>query len=184
MHNSTTYNVSIFNTLSPFYYMQRLNVFLIKILFQAFPRDSPLAIDMSTAILGLSENGELQKIHDKWLSRRACSSDRSETESEELDLQSFWGLFLICGIACILALLVYFWSMFRQFSRHRPEEPDSTNPVRSRSARLQTFLSFADGKEEKSKSSSKRKRESMPSNDFHKEDESIYRSGRIEGHFQ
>ncbi|MCL7023811.1 hypothetical protein MKW94_000673, partial [Papaver nudicaule] len=38
----------------------------------AFPRDSPLTVDMSTAILTLSENGDLQRIHDKWLSRSAC----------------------------------------------------------------------------------------------------------------
>ncbi|XWS68356.1 hypothetical protein CRYUN_Cryun04dG0082900 [Craigia yunnanensis] len=144
----------------------------------AFPRDSPLAIDMSTAILALSENGQLQKIHDQWLSRRVCSSESSEAESEQLDLQSFWGLFLICGIACVLALLVYFWLMFRQFSRHHPEEPYSTSPGGSRS-RLQTLLSFVDGKVEKSRSSSKRKRESV-SNGFDKEDESAYRSGRIE----
>ncbi|XVE93053.1 hypothetical protein REPUB_Repub01dG0157000 [Reevesia pubescens] len=144
----------------------------------AFPRDSQLAVDMSTAILALSENGELQRIHDRWLSRRACSSESSEAESEQLDLQSFWGLFLICGIACILALLVYFCLMFRQFSRYRPEEPDSSSPGRSRSARVQTFLSFVDGKVEKSKSSSKRKRESKPSNVDHKEDESTYQSGK------
>ncbi|EOX98906.1 Glutamate receptor 2 isoform 1 [Theobroma cacao] len=146
----------------------------------AFPKDSPLAIDMSTAILALSENGELQKIHDRWLSRKACSSDSSEAESEQLDLQSFWGLFLICGIACVLALLMYFSLMFRQFSRHCPEEPDSTSPVSSRSARLQTFLSFADGKVEKPKSSSKRKRESISGNGYHKGEESTFRSGRIE----
>ncbi|XVE66491.1 hypothetical protein DITRI_Ditri08aG0083600 [Diplodiscus trichospermus] len=144
----------------------------------AFPRDSPLAIDMSTAILGLTENGELQKIHDRWLSRRACSSESSE--SEQLDLQSFWGLFLICGIACVLALVVYFWLMFRKFNRHHPEGPDSTSPGNSRSARLQTFISFVDGKAEKSGSNSKRKRESVSSNNVHKEDKSTYRSGRIE----
>ncbi|XWS63198.1 hypothetical protein CRYUN_Cryun06bG0075300 [Craigia yunnanensis] len=55
----------------------------------AFPKDSPLAINMSTAILTLSENGQLQKIHDQWLSRRACSFESSEAESEQLDLQSF-----------------------------------------------------------------------------------------------
>ncbi|KAD7479147.1 hypothetical protein E3N88_02283 [Mikania micrantha] len=43
----------------------------------AFPRDSPLATDMSTAILKLSENGELQRIHDKWLMRSACSSQEA-----------------------------------------------------------------------------------------------------------
>lgn len=144
--------------------------FLSIFFFQAFPRDSPLAIDMSTAILGLSENGELQKIHDKWLSRRACSSEGFEEQTEQLDLESFWGLFLICGIACVIALIVYAWLMFRQFSQHRPEESDPTSLHRgSRSARLQTFLSFADGKIEKSNSSSsKRKREI---NGFHRDDE-------------
>ncbi|KAE8687732.1 Glutamate receptor 3.2 [Hibiscus syriacus] len=97
-------------------------------------------IDMSTAILDLSENGELQKIHDKWLSRSACSSEESEDEPEELDLKSFWGLFLICGTACILALLEYFLLIFRQFSRHCPEEPDSTSRDRSYSACLRTCL--------------------------------------------
>ncbi|XP_022725237.1 glutamate receptor 3.2-like isoform X2 [Durio zibethinus] len=147
----------------------------------AFPRGSPLAIDMSTAILALSENGELQKIHDQWLSKRPCSSESSEADSEQLDLQSFWGLFLICGIACILALLLYFWLMFRQFSQHHPEEPDPTGPGSCRSARLQTFLSFFDGKVEKSKSSSNRKRKSVFSVGYDKEDESTYTSGRIEG---
>ncbi|KAG4110575.1 hypothetical protein ERO13_D13G057200v2 [Gossypium hirsutum] len=129
----------------------------------AFPRDSPLAIDMSTAILALSENGELQKIHDKWLSRSACSSEKSEDEAEQLDLQSFWGLFLICGIACVLALFVYSLLMFRQYRRHCPEELDSTSHNNSFSAHLRTCLSFIDGKVEKSKSSSKRKRDSMHS---------------------
>ncbi|KAK8568373.1 hypothetical protein V6N13_106297 [Hibiscus sabdariffa] len=140
----------------------------------AFPRDSPLAMDMSTAILALSENGELQKIRDRWLSRSACSSE-SEDEPEEIDLKSFWGLFLICGIVCILALLVYFLSMFRQFSRHCPEEPDSTSRDRSCSERLRTCLSFVDKKVEKSQSSSKGKGESMSPNGYHKENVCTYR---------
>ncbi|KAE8708577.1 Glutamate receptor 3.1 [Hibiscus syriacus] len=146
----------------------------------AFPRDSPLAIDMSTAILALSENGELQRIRDRWLSKRACSSDNTEDDIEQLDLKSFWGLFLICGIACMLALLVYFWLMFRQFSRQRSEELDTTSPASSRSARLHTFLSFVDEKVERSKSSSKRKRESMSRNGYHIDDESTRRSVRME----
>ncbi|XP_022885901.1 glutamate receptor 3.5-like isoform X2 [Olea europaea var. sylvestris] len=39
----------------------------------AFQQDSPLVIDLSTAILQLSENGELQRIHDKWLTQNECS---------------------------------------------------------------------------------------------------------------
>ncbi|BFG38457.1 hypothetical protein CerSpe_247310 [Prunus speciosa] len=42
----------------------------------AFPRDSPLATDMSTTVLKLSEKGDLQKIRDKWLMRSACQNPR------------------------------------------------------------------------------------------------------------
>lgn len=135
---------------------------------------------MSTAILSLSENGELQKIHDRWLSKHACSSENSEDDIEQLDLKSFWGLFVICGIACMLALLVYFWLLFRKFSRLPPEKLDTSSPSTSRSTRLQTFLSFVDEKVEKPKSSSKRKRESMSQNGYRIDDESSHGSGRMD----
>ncbi|KAL9370376.1 hypothetical protein Peur_035516 [Populus x canadensis] len=149
----------------------------------AFPRDSPLAIDMSTAILQLSENGELQKIHNKWLQRKLCSSRDIGSSADQLQLQSFWGLFLICGIACVLALLIYFCTTFRQFSRHFPEESDSSVQSHSRSKRLQTFLSFADDKVEQwKKSKSKRKREDELSNRSGEGSMSVNRSERIQRH--
>ncbi|KAK2984453.1 hypothetical protein RJ640_026940 [Escallonia rubra] len=127
----------------------------------AFPRDSPLAVDMSTAILTLSENGELQKIHDKWLKRRGCSSQGSSLGSDQLHLSSFWGLFLVCGVACFLALLVYFCLMLCRFNRDYPEVSEPSRHGGSHSVRLQRFLSFADEKEEVSKSKLKRKRMEM-----------------------
>lgn len=129
----------------------------------AFPRDSPLAVDLSTAILKLSENGDLQRIHDKWLLRSACSSQGAKFEVDRLDLRSFWGLYLICGIACLLALFIYFLKMVRQFSRHYSPELDSSGRG-STSARLQTFLSFVDEKEQEVKSRSKRRQLEMASN--------------------
>ncbi|KAM7257641.1 hypothetical protein ACFE04_013382 [Oxalis oulophora] len=125
----------------------------------AFPRGSPLAIDMSTAILTLSENGKLQKIHDKWLSRKGlCSSrDTEYNDPDQLHLGSFLVLFLICGIACLLVLAIYFCTMFHSFKRHQHQE-DSELPARRSSSSLQRFLSFADGKIDESKSKSKRKR--------------------------
>ncbi|KAH7669334.1 glutamate receptor ionotropic plant protein [Dioscorea alata] len=123
----------------------------------AFPRDSPLAIDMSTAILALSENGDLQKIHDKWLTRGACSSTTDELDSNRLNLSSFWGLFLICGIACFIALLVYLVQMVRQFIRHSVgEEISSSERGSTRSGRsLHRFLSFVDDREEDVKNRSR-----------------------------
>ncbi|CAI9110464.1 OLC1v1010493C1 [Oldenlandia corymbosa var. corymbosa] len=125
----------------------------------AFPRDSPLAVDVSTAILKLSESGELQQIHDKWLQRSACSSESTKLEVDRLQLGSFAGLFSICGLACILALLIHFILIVRQFLRHYYEpDPESLSSSSSRSARLQTFLSFVDEKEETVKARSKRRR--------------------------
>ncbi|CAA6673454.1 unnamed protein product [Spirodela intermedia] len=68
-----------------------------------FPQDSPLAMDMSTAILTLSENGDLQRIHDKWLARSACAGKRTDLDSDRLHLINFWGLFILCGFTCLLA---------------------------------------------------------------------------------
>ncbi|KAL5557355.1 hypothetical protein UlMin_039591 [Ulmus minor] len=85
----------------------------------AFPRDSPLAIDLSTAILKLSENGNLQRIHDKWLMKGACSSEGAKQDVDRLQLKSFWGLFLLSGVAIVLALLLYLIKMLRQFYRYK-----------------------------------------------------------------
>lgn len=126
----------------------------------AFPRDSPLAMDMSTAILTLTENGKLQKIHNKWLKTQSCGQ-WSSSDSDQLQLRSFLGLFLICGIACCLALLIYLCSMihkFRQYFPHLSELVETPTPHSSRSVRIQRFLSFADEKEEAIKSKLKRKR--------------------------
>ncbi|XP_059643585.1 glutamate receptor 3.6-like isoform X2 [Cornus florida] len=124
----------------------------------AFQRDSPLAVDMSTAILKLSESGDLQRIHDKWLTRSACSSQGSELEVDRLHLKSFSGLFFVCGLACLLAVLVYFILMVRQFSRYYTDESESSDRSLRSAARLQTFLSFVDEKEETVKSRSKRRK--------------------------
>ncbi|KAJ9541865.1 hypothetical protein OSB04_028371 [Centaurea solstitialis] len=111
----------------------------------AFPRDSPLAVDLSTAILSLSENGDLQRIHDKWLIRSGCSTDNSELESDRLHLKSFWGLFLICGIACFIAIFIYFCQVFRRFRNVARSAVDSDG---SRSRRIQTLLSIIDEKKD------------------------------------
>ncbi|KAI7738381.1 hypothetical protein M8C21_008444, partial [Ambrosia artemisiifolia] len=122
----------------------------------AFPRDSPLAADISTAILKLSETGELQRIHDKWLMRSACSSQGTKFEVDQLELTSFRGLFIVCGLVCFLALLIYIALIVRQFYKHYPMLSESSG--RSvRSGPLQTFVSFVDEKEETIKARSKRK---------------------------
>lgn len=84
--------------------------------FQAFPKGSQLAIDFSTAILKLSENGELQRIHDLWLDTESCTKRNVARDATQLGLNTFWGLFLITGCASVFCCLVY-WT--RMIIRHR-----------------------------------------------------------------
>ncbi|XP_062178372.1 glutamate receptor 3.4-like isoform X2 [Phragmites australis] len=88
----------------------------------AFQRDSPLAADLSTAILQLSESGQLQRIHDEWFSRPSCASDDSEVGGTRLGLGSFWGLFLVCALICVFALVVFFIRVCWQYSQYSSSE--------------------------------------------------------------
>lgn len=111
----------------------------------AFPRDSPLAVDISTAILKLSENGDLQRIRDKWLVQSACSSQGAKFSVDRLELKSFKGLFFICGVACLLALFIYFVLIIHQYTKHKPNV--STHSLRSGHS-IKKFMSFVDEKQE------------------------------------
>ncbi|KAB2613632.1 glutamate receptor 3.4-like [Pyrus ussuriensis x Pyrus communis] len=133
----------------------------------AFQRDSPLAVDLSTAILQLSENGDLQKIHNKWLTHSECSTQLTEIDADQLSLTSFWGLFLICGIACFLALAVFFCRILCQYRRFTPEpveaDTEEIGPTNTRSRRslgstsFKGLMVFVDKKEAEIKHMLKRK---------------------------
>ncbi|EPS61884.1 hypothetical protein M569_12909, partial [Genlisea aurea] len=109
----------------------------------AFPRDSPLALDLSTAILTLSENGELQRIHDKWLIKAPCStsSDKTEIQSNRLHLTSFWGLYAIAGIVSVSAIVLHV-TVLRKSSSDQQQQGSGS------SKRLQTCWSVLDGRDE------------------------------------
>ncbi|KAK9021529.1 hypothetical protein V6N11_011516 [Hibiscus sabdariffa] len=132
----------------------------------AFQRDSPLAVDMSTAILQLSEKGDLQKIYNKWLTHSECMSQVNQVDENQLSLNSFWGLFLICGIACVSALIIFFYRVFAQYRRFVPEdeerEMETIEPSRPsrRSIGSKSFkqmIDFVDRKEIEIKDMLKRK---------------------------
>ncbi|KAF8063917.1 hypothetical protein N665_1177s0018 [Sinapis alba] len=116
----------------------------------AFQRDSPLAVDMSTAILQLSEEGKLENIRKKWLTySHECSMQIADTENYQISLQSFWGLFLICGIVWFIVLTLFCWKVFWQWQRLRTEEEGdevrgSEEASSSRSGRSLRAASFKD----------------------------------------
>ncbi|KAH0970946.1 hypothetical protein GBA52_023102 [Prunus armeniaca] len=108
---------------------------------------------MSTAVLKLSEKGDLQKICDKWLMKRACSAQGAKQSVDRLPLKSFWGLFVLSGIACFLALLLHVIRLVHQFYWYSDSCCESPQ-----SRRLRSFVSFANKREQEVKSRPKRRR--------------------------
>lgn len=125
-------------------------------------------MDLSTAILTLSENGDLQRIYDKWLTRSTCRLDTAEIDSDRLHLQSFWGVFLICGIACFIALVIYFLQILRQFRHSAHADSVSDGQGTSRSKRLQKLLSIMDEKEDPTTRQNKRRKVEISAPDDNK----------------
>nr|DAD23335.1 TPA_asm: hypothetical protein HUJ06_024798 [Nelumbo nucifera] len=129
----------------------------------AFQRDSPLSVDLSTAILQLSENGDLQRINNKWLSTNDCSMEVEDVDSNRLSLSSFWGLFVMCGIACFIALLVFSIKVLRQYRRYDSEveedeeDSNSVSQQATRSTSFKNLIEFIDKKEEEIKNKLKKK---------------------------
>ena len=124
-------------------------------LYQAFQRDFALAVDMSTAILKLSENGKLQDIHKKWFCKMGCPGERRRnSEPNQLHLVNFWGLYLLCGSITLAALLVFILRMVRQFVRYTRRQkkygsPSSSVHSTSRCSQvIYNFFDFIDEKEE------------------------------------
>lgn len=105
---------------------------------------------MSTAMSKLSDNGEMQKIRKYWFGTKTCNPQNSDTE--QIQLERFGGLFLTFGVVCALALLIYFCMIIHEFRKHYSD-------LRIGSRSLRRFLSFIDEKEEVSKNKLKRRKE-------------------------
>lgn len=107
----------------------------------------------------------------------------NQVDENQLSLNSFWGLFLICGIACFLALIVFSFRVLTQYRRFSPEDEEEgevreIEPSRSarRSIRSSTsfknLMEFVDRKETEIKEILKRKNsnESKHQNNLHSSD--------------
>lgn len=136
-----------------FVYLLLLEVFLIC---QAFKRDSPLATTLSLSILQLSENGKLHEIHDKWFCKNGCSSAVGrDPEPNQLQMSSFWGLYIFCGIFSLTALVLFLLQTVRQYIYYKQKhmlDPSSPSFLASSSRGcygvLFNFFKFIDEKEE------------------------------------
>ncbi|KFK24274.1 hypothetical protein AALP_AAs46602U000200 [Arabis alpina] len=84
----------------------------------AFPKNSHLTRDVSKAILSVTQGDEMQEIQNRWFKDQSqCPDQKTPHSSYRLSLSSFWGLFLIAGIASFLAFLV-FVALFLYEHRH------------------------------------------------------------------
>ncbi|TKY71790.1 Glutamate receptor 2.7 [Spatholobus suberectus] len=69
-----------------------------------FQKGSPVARDVSKAILHLSEKAELKRLEEKWLTQDCSNMTSSSTES--LKLRSLWILYVISGATSTICLLL------------------------------------------------------------------------------
>ncbi|CAK7337674.1 unnamed protein product [Dovyalis caffra] len=80
-----------------------------------FQKGSALGLDMSQAILRLSENGELQLLEEEMLSYSNCSASTSDPNAiQSLGPGPFLGLFVISVGASAIALLITVIRLLRQ----------------------------------------------------------------------
>ncbi|PAN08632.1 hypothetical protein PAHAL_1G426100 [Panicum hallii] len=93
----------------------------------AFPKGSPMAPELSRAIVGLTEGDEMGLIERKWFGAPGtCGGDGVDASNASLTLWNFSGLFLITAVAATLVLIAYL-AMFVYRERHelRAAEPGS-----------------------------------------------------------
>ncbi|XP_030493707.2 glutamate receptor 2.1 [Cannabis sativa] len=76
----------------------------------AFRNGSPLAHDISKAILNVTEGDEMKKIENKWFmttEQNTCLNSDPKISSNSLSLDNFWGLFLIAGVSSLSTLIIF-----------------------------------------------------------------------------
>ncbi|KAM7477589.1 hypothetical protein LguiA_025802 [Lonicera macranthoides] len=73
-----------------------------------FPKGSPLVPDISRAILHVTEGEKMEKIEKAWFGKQAnCPDPSTSMQSNNLGINSFWGLFVIVGVATSFALIIF-----------------------------------------------------------------------------
>ncbi|KAG6674787.1 hypothetical protein I3842_15G062600 [Carya illinoinensis] len=92
-----------------------------------FPMGSPLVADISRQILNVTEGEIMKEIERAWLEENTnCPDPNTPSSSPSLSIASFWGLFLIAGVASLLAL-IFSISMFLYKERQQlfiPSDPE------------------------------------------------------------
>ncbi|CAN6216919.1 unnamed protein product [Urochloa humidicola] len=116
-----------------------------------FPKGSPMAADVSRAIVSLTERDEMALIERKWFGDPgACDSQGSGTGSSSLSFWSFSRLFLVTGVASGLMLVVYLVTFVYRERRELSAAEPGTRSMSLR--RLRAWLQHYDRKDTRSPS--------------------------------
>ena len=84
--------------------------------------------DISRAILNVTEGDKMKPIEDAWFGKKgSCPDSSTSVSSNILSLKSFWGLFLIAGLAAFLALVIFIaMFVYRERRDLRPSDPTAS----------------------------------------------------------
>ncbi|KAG6626644.1 hypothetical protein CIPAW_15G064800 [Carya illinoinensis] len=96
-----------------------------------FPKGSPLVADISRQILNVTEGEKMKEIESAWFRENTtCLDPNTPPSSPSLGVASFWGLFLIAGVASLLAL-IFSISMFLYKEKQHIFMPSNPNQADS-----------------------------------------------------
>ncbi|PNT39670.2 hypothetical protein POPTR_004G052500v4 [Populus trichocarpa] len=95
-----------------------------------FQKGSPIAADVSKAILNLSEDGELKNLEEKWFAQsRQCFSNATDNDkTESLSLQSFWGIYIITGATSTICFLLFLFHLLKNYHKQEVEDRGNATP--------------------------------------------------------
>ncbi|KAL2475274.1 Glutamate receptor 2.7 [Abeliophyllum distichum] len=110
-----------------------------------FQKSSPIARDVSEAILTLMENGKLRRLKEKWFgSLDSCSNPDAGSETESLSLKSFWGLYLVSAAISTFCFLIFVLQLLKNKLKNSEEPANDLSQivesVPSKMIRLGQFL--------------------------------------------
>ncbi|ONI20970.1 hypothetical protein PRUPE_2G043500 [Prunus persica] len=104
-----------------------MKLFLAKYLHTAFPKRSPLILDLSQAVLNVTQGEVIMNIENKRYSveKNCIDNSNPKVARYSLGLASFLGLFLIARVASILALIICVASFLHKY-RHILMHPNDS----------------------------------------------------------
>ncbi|KMZ56974.1 Glutamate receptor [Zostera marina] len=120
-----------------------------------FPKHSPLVSDISNAVLNVTQGEEMKRIERKWFGENSwCPVESSSIyDSNKLQFESFWGLFLITGLVSLLSMISFFSKFLYVNSEHLKT---SIAAEKSLWGKVSTSMKRFDDKEEEEEEGSSR----------------------------